>query len=245
MTIRILVLALIAIPTLAPAQALDPCAQTPQTCATLINTHATSRTRIPNTAVDVSIAITASDKDLPTVQRTLGAKSATLLNFLRAQQVQRLITTNISFQPDTRFEKNAPNKTVGYNGTLQISFRTSPDKAPDVLTGCLTNGANSIARTTFTPTEEEIDTARRQLSAEATKTAMAQAESIATAAGMHIASLRQINVDENQSLQSQMMFQPGAGLTIAEENASMPNTAAAAGQQVIAVAVNLVAAATH
>jgi len=39
------------------------------------------------------------------------------------------------------------------------------------------------------------------------------------------------------------MFQPGAGLTMAQEAVSLPDTEA--GDQVIAVTVNLVAAAGH
>jgi len=125
---RLVLASILLLPTLASAQALDPCAQSPQTCATLIDTHATARTRIPNTAVDVSLSIAFSDKDLPTVQRTIGAKSGTLLKYLRLQNVQRLITTNVTFEPETKLEKNAPNKTVGYNGSMTISFRTSPKK---------------------------------------------------------------------------------------------------------------------
>jgi len=239
--------AVLALRCFAHAQASDPCAQSPQTCATLINTHATSRMRIPNTVVDVFVGITVSDKDLPAVQRTLGTKSAALLKFLNAQQVQRLISNNVFFEPDSRYEKNGPIKTVGYNGVLRISFRTTPDKAADVLSGCLANGATSIDQTLFTPTEEELDAARRQLSAEATKTSVASADSIAAAAGMRVVSVRQINVSEDNFIMSSRAdrFSGGGLEQVAKVRAPMPNTETSAGEESLAITVNLVAAATH
>ena len=248
MTHRLVLASILLLPTLAAAQAADPCAQTPQTCATLINTHATARTRIPNTAVDVALSIVFNDKDLPTVQRTVGAKSEALLKYLRSQNVQRLITTNVSFKPEIKYEKSAPNKTVGYNGILRISFRTTPDKAPDVLTGVLSNGATSIDNTTFIPTEEEIAATRRQLSADATKTAMALADSIATAAGMHVISIRQINVDtdsdesrDNSARSNNYSVIMGAG----GGPQPTPDTETASGDRSLAITVDLVAAAAH
>src|ERR1017187_7738689 len=86
-------------------QGVDPCATAPASCATLIETHATSEMRIPNTAVDVSVGVSASGKDLPEVQRALADQSNKLLGYLQGQQVERLITTRVSFAPDTRDRK--------------------------------------------------------------------------------------------------------------------------------------------
>ena len=179
----------------ATAQSPDPCATAPQSCATLINTHSTAQTRIPNTAVDISIGITASGRDLPSVQRALAEKSSSLLAYLRAQKAQRLITTSVSFSPSIKPQKNAPDKTVGYDAASQLSFRTTPERAPDLLAGVLDHGANNIDSNTFTPTEEEVAAARATLSAEATRTAIAQAEAISKAAGMHVVAVRTINVE--------------------------------------------------
>ena len=178
----------------AQAQTPDPCATAPQTCATLINTQATARARIPNTAVDITVAITGSRADLPSIQRNLTTRSAILLAYLRDQHAERLTTVDISFTPDMRDQKNGPQKTVGYNGTMQISFRTTPAKSGEILAGVLTQGANNIQSTTFTPTELEIAAVRRQLSADATKTAVAQAEAVAQAAGLHVAAIRSIEI---------------------------------------------------
>ncbi|MCA1694823.1 MAG: hypothetical protein LC749_08870, partial [Actinobacteria bacterium] len=88
MKVGIAALAVLAWPGLVWAQAVDPCATAPASCATLIETHATSETRVANTAVDISVSVTASVKDMGEVQRTLATESNTLLAYLKAQKVE-------------------------------------------------------------------------------------------------------------------------------------------------------------
>jgi uncharacterized protein YggE len=218
----------------------DSCATAPASCATLITTRATSETRIPNTVVDVAVGVNASGKDLVDVQRALATQSNGLLAYLKGQKVDRLMTTNVSFSPDTRSQKNAPDKTVGYNGSEEVSFRSTPERAPDILAGVLTNGANEIDGTTFTPTEEEIADARKKLSEDATKTAIAQADAIARAAGMHVVAVRDINVDNG-------VVQPmprSRVMTFEAQIAAAPvPMQAASGDQQLSVTVNITAAA--
>ncbi len=217
----------------------DPCATAPASCATLITTRATSETRIANTAVDVTVGVNASGKDLADVQRALATQSNGLLAYLKGQKVDRLMTTNVSFSPDTRTQKNAPDKTVGYNGSEEVSFRTTPEKAPEILAGVLANGANEIDGTTFTPTEEEIADARKKLSEDATKTAIAQADAIARAAGMHVVAVRDINVDNGV-----VQPMPRAGRMFEAQVAAAPVAMqTASGDQQLSVTVNITAAA--
>jgi len=222
------------------AQAPDPCATAPATCATLIETHGTSEIRLPNTAVDIAVAVTATGKDMAEVQRTLTEKSNALLAYLRAQKVERLMTSRVWFAPQTRYDKNAPDKTVGYTGNSTLSFRTTPEKAGDLLAGVLTNGANEIQSTSFTPTEQEIDDARRKLSEQATRSAVEQADTIAKAAGMKVVSVRNISVNED-AMPRPMMF---AQMQAKAATASAPMDTSAGDQQ-LSVRVNITAAATH
>jgi uncharacterized protein YggE len=202
--------------------------------------------RIPNTAVDVSVGVSASGKDLPEVQRALADQSNKLLGYLQGQQVERLITTRVSFAPDTRGQRSGPDKTVGYDGSARISFRAKPEKVADILAGVLTNGANAIESTIFTPTEEEIAEARRHLSEDATKTAVAQADAIARAAGMKVVAVRNISVDSDNVLRAVSMdtlevngFIGGAGAPRA-----VP-VDTASGEDQLSIRVNITAAATR
>ena len=239
MTGRLVLIGFLTCSSIAFAQAPDPCATAPESCATLIATRATAETRIANTAVDVTVGMSASGAALADVQRTLATQANGLLAYLRGQKVERLITTNIAFSPDVRSQKNAPDKTVGYNGSEQVSFRTTPEKAPDILAGVLTNGANEIDSTSFTPTEQEIADARSRLAEQATKTAVGQAEAIARAAGEHVVAVRNINVDNG-------IFAPQPRVAMAqfEMKASAPvPMQAASGDQQLSVQVSVTAAA--
>ena len=228
------------------AQTPDPCATAPQSCATLIETHATSQMQIPNSVVDVVVGITAAGKDLPTVQRSLADKSSSLITYLRAQQVQRLITNRVNFSPETKFDRSGLDKTVGYGGSSKVSFRTVPDKVADILAGVLTNGASSIDSTIFTPTEQEIVEARRSLSADATRTAESQAAAIAAAAGMKVVSIRSINVDSNSDVgpvQARQLEINGYMGDVKDEATTPVETAS--GDKMLSIRVNVVAAASH
>ena len=231
---------MLALPVTLSAQAVDPCAQAPATCATLIETSATSQTRIPNTAVDISVSVVANGKDMAEVQRTLATNSNSLLAYLKSRQVERLITSRVSFAPETRYDKNGPDKTVGYTGTSSVSFRTTPEKAAELLAGVLINGANQIESSTFTPTEKEIADARRKLSEEATRTAMEQADAIARAANMHVVSVRHIGVND-EGVPRPIPISYGAMAKVA---AAVPMQTSA-GEQDLSVRVSITAAATH
>ena len=232
---------LLAVPAVLGQAAPDPCATAPQTCATLIDTQATAETRLPNTAADISVGITASDKDMPAVQRALAEKTATLLSYLRAQKAQRLITTSVSFSPQVKSQKNALDKTVGYDGSSQISFRTTPEKAAELLSGVLEHGANNISSTSFTPTEEEVAAARASLSGEATRTAIAQAYA-AKAAGLHVVAVRTINVDAA----APMMKRPLAYAAMEmRAGASPAPIETAAGDQALSMQVRVTVAAAR
>ena len=195
------------------------------------------------------MGVSASGRDLPEVQRLLADQSNKLLAYLKGQQVERLITVFVNFNPDTRSQKSAPDKTVGYDGSARVSFRAKPEKIADLLAGVLANGANAIRSTRFTATEEDIAVARRKLSEDATKTAIAQAEAIAQAAGMKVVTIRNVNVDNSPDLQLQLasltngVYVDGftGGLS---RNATSP-IQAAAGEDQLSVSVNITAAATR
>ena len=245
MSVRIVLIGLLACSSIGFAQTPDPCATAPQTCATLIETHATSEMRIPNTAVDVVVGVSASGKDLPEVQRALAEQSNKLVAYLKAQQVDRLITTRVSFAPDTRGQKSGPDKTVGYDGSARISFRAKPDKVADLLAGVLANGANTIESTIFTPTEEEIAAARRHLSEDATKTAVAQADAIAQAAGMKVVSIRNISVDSDNIFQQQETLATLQVNDFARDKSAPEPVNTASGEDQLSIRVNITAAATR
>ena len=159
-----------------------------------INLEATARKRLPNTAADVVLGIQVEGRNGDAVSSSLAQKSQTLVEYLKKQGVERLRTENVNFQPQVESPPNQPDKIVGYTGTANVSFRTTADKLGTVLSGSLDNGANTVSQTQFTPSESEIDAARRDLAIDATKTALARADAVAEAAGLRVVKVEAINV---------------------------------------------------
>ena len=201
--------------------------------AGIVSASAAAHRRIPNTVADISVGIQTQGTDVKTVSRDLAERSQSLLDWLRGQGAERLATDQISFQPQTHEEKNGQQKIVGYTGSTTVSFRTTPDKAGAILSGVLDHGANTIQQTTYSPSEEEQDKVRKELAQEATKTAVAQAEAVATAAGTHVIGVREVSVEPNG------IIRPMPMMRMAAVNGAMaaPPIAAEAGEQDISVNV--------
>jgi len=202
--------------------------------AGIVSTSATAHRRIPNTVVDISVGIQTQGTDVKSVSRDLADRSQTLLGWLHEQGAERLATDQISFQPQTHEEKNGQQKIVGYTGSTTVSFRTTPEKAGAILSGVLEHGANTIQQTSYAPSEDEQDKVRKDLAQEATKTAVAQAEAVAAAAGTHVIGVREVNVEPSGIVRPMPMMRMAMGA--AEKTVSMGTEA---GEQDISVNVSV------
>jgi hypothetical protein len=202
--------------------------------AGLVSTSATAHRRIPNTVADVSVGIQTQGADAASVSRDLAQRSQTLLEWLRGQGAERLATDQISFQPQTHEEKNGQQKIVGYTGSTTVSFRTTPEKVGAILSGVLDHGANTIQQTTYAPKEEEQDKVRKELAQEATRTAVAQGDAVAEAAGTHVIGVREVNVEPSGIIRPMPMMRMSMGAATKE----VP-MAGEAGEQDISVTVSI------
>ena len=203
--------------------------------AGLVSTSATAHRRIPNTVADVSVGIQTQGVDAASVSRDLAQRSQTLLEWLRGQGAERLATDQISFQPQTHEEKNGQQKIVGYTGSTTVSFRTTPEKVGAILSGVLDHGANTIQQTGYAPKEEEQDKVRKELAQEATRTAVAQGEAVADAAGTHVIGVREVNVEPGGGFRPIPMMRMQ---TLAAAPQAVP-IATEAGEQEISVTVSV------
>jgi uncharacterized protein len=204
--------------------------------AGLVSTSATAHRRIANTVADVSVGIQTQGADAASVSRDLAQRSQTLLEWLRGQGAERLATDQISFQPQTHEEKSGQQKIVGYTGSTNVSFRTTPEKVGAILSGVLDHGANTIQQTSYGPKEEEADKVRKELAQEATRTAVAQGEAVANAAGTHVIGVREVNVEPSGIIRPMMNRFVGGLNTMA---APAPAMGAEAGEQDISVTVSI------
>ena len=163
-----------------------------------ITTHATARTRLPNTVADVTLGIEARAGNVAAVHKALSEGAAPLLAYLRGAGVERLGTDQVTVNPETA--PNQPDRIAGYTGRMGVFFRVAADKLGDVLGGAMGKGVNSIDSTQLVPRESEVDAARQELAANAVKMALAQARVVAEAAGRHLGAVQQILVDPGLGL---------------------------------------------
>jgi uncharacterized protein YggE len=203
--------------------------------AGIVATTATAHRRVPNTVVDVSVGIQTQGQDAAAVSRDLAQRSQALLGWLRAQGAERLATEQVSFQPQTHEEKNGQQKIVGYTGSTTVSFRTTPAKVGEILSGVLEHGANTIQQTSYAPKEEEEDKVRKELAQEATKSAMEQAEAVAAAANTRVIGVREVNVQPNGFVRPMPMMRAQA----MSAGAASPAVGTEAGDQDISVNVSV------
>jgi uncharacterized protein YggE len=204
----------------------------------LIHTHAVAHTRLPNTVADGVVGITADGATVAVVSKALSERSQKLMGFLRGQHAERLSTDQISVNPKMHTPKGGPDVIVGYTGSINVRFRTTVEKSADLISGALANGANTLEQVSFSPREEEIETARKTLAVEATKTAMDQAKAVAEAAGERVVSVHDLVVDpDGSTLRPMPMMQRSMAFAM-DAKVAAP-VAVEAGDQEVNITVNV------
>lgn len=161
----------------------------------LVTVHATAHRRLPSTVADATVSIEVHGRDLRGTATQLGRQAQSLLAFLRTQSAERLRTEGTSFDPEIQEQRGQPDRIKGYTGRISVSFRTAPDQLPFVLAGCLDNGATALGPFGASAREEEVEAARRDMVAEATGAAVAQARTVANTAGQKVAGIELAEVD--------------------------------------------------
>ncbi len=115
-----------------------------------------------------------------------------------------------------------PDRITGYTGRTTVTFRTTPDRLPVLLAGCLDHGANSASQAGSSPREEEVEQARQELAAEAARTALAQASTVALAIGTRVTGVLQVDVDPLGEADPRPMMQPAMAMRAARPGAPVP-----------------------
>jgi len=156
---------------------------------------AEARRRLPATVSDAAVTVEVHGRDLRAAAAALAGRSGTLLAFLRAQGVERLRSEATEFEPEVQEGRSGPDRIRGYAGRATVTFRTTPDRLPALLSGSLENGATGLLQSGSLPREEEVEAARQELAAEATRTALARARAVAAAAGERVAGVQRIELD--------------------------------------------------
>ncbi|MFT8243550.1 SIMPL domain-containing protein [Roseomonas sp. BN140053] len=222
---------LAAFPASLPALGQTP---SPTEAGGVIAVGAEARRRLPATVSDAAVTIEVHGRDIRATATALAQRSQTLLTFLRAQGAERLRTEETGFEPELQEVRGQPDRIKGYTGRGTVSFRTLPDRLPILLSGSLENGATGLSQSGSLPREEEVEAARQELAAEATRTALARARAVAAAADARVAGVGRIEVDPS-GLPSP--FGDPVAMRMERARAPVPAMASAAGEAEVSVRV--------
>lgn len=211
-------------------------AQAPAETPGALVLEAEARRRLPSTVSDAQVTVEIRGRDLRSTATALAQRAQGVIGFLQAQGAERLRTEASDFEPDVQLVRNGPDRIVGYAGRSLISFRTTPERLPFLLSGSLENGASSMRQSGSTPRETELQVAREELAAEATRLAVGQARAIAAAGGARLGPIRRLELNPREATDA-----PPADAQLASPRLvrAIPPLASAAGEQEVVVRVRV------
>jgi uncharacterized protein len=134
---------------------------------------------IPTTLSQIRLAIESTGKTPENAQQEAAKQSTQVMNYLKAQQVDKLQTTGINLNPTYTYPSGGGNpKIVGYTATNSISFRVITDRAGKILDNAVTKGATRIDGVSFVASDRAIEVAQIQALKQATQDAQRQADAV-------------------------------------------------------------------
>lgn len=150
-----------------------------QTALKTLSVTGQGKISIPATLAQVNLGVEVQGKTAETVQKEVAARSQAVVDFLKAQKVEKLQTAGIRLNPNYDYANNQQ-KMVGYTGTNTVQFRIETAKAGNLLDKAVAAGATRIDSVSFVATDDAIAKAQQEAIAAATQAAKRQAEAALT-----------------------------------------------------------------
>ncbi len=201
---------------------------------------------VPDVAAFTFSVVTEGGKDLGSLQTQNTTAMNKAINFVKSEGVaaKDIQTSGYTISPRYQYSNCSaytgivcpPPTIVGYTVTQNVSVKVRDfSKIGDILSGVVTNGANTVSSLNFTiddPTAVQAE-ARSQ----AITKAEAQAQEIAQEAGFTVGRLLSVNEYNNTPQPVYAMNQ--AAKTLSAAGASAPSPAIEAGSEEVHVSVTL------
>lgn len=201
---------------------------------------------IPDVASFSFTVITEGGKDLATLQTQNTEKTNKAINFLKAQSIEAKDIKTSSYDVQPRYQYSncgviasgsvcPPPTIVGYTISQSVSVKVRDlKKAGDILSGVVTNGANSVSQLNFTLDDPE--SAKTAARIEGFNKAKAKAEEIANEGGFKLGRLVSVSIGDAGA---PIYYGMGGGMTASYEKSVAPAPAIEAGSQDVKVNVTL------
>lgn len=202
---------------------------------------------VPDVAQFTFSVITEGGTDIPAIQKDNTAKTNTIIDFVKSQNIDSkdIETQNYSIDPryqtyncvtplygmgatvapigastgSSSIKPCPPAKIVGYTITQTISVKVRDfSKTGTIISGVTEKGANSVSQLSFSV--DNPDTYKNQARAEAIKKAQDKAQAIASETGFKIGKL--ISIDDNSYYPIYAAMGKGGASTLESNAASAP-----------------------
>jgi uncharacterized protein len=149
--------------------------------------------------VTIRLAIESTGKTPDSAQQEAAKRSAQVMNYLKAQQVDKLQTTGINLNPTYTYPTGGNPKIVGYTATNSISFRVITDRAGKILDAAVNKGATRIDGVSFVASDRAIEVAQIQALKQATQDAQRQADAVLETLNLKRKEVIGIQINSNSS----------------------------------------------
>lgn len=191
MNLRILLLCL---PAGLWAALANPSAGQPDGERQVLTVSATGVERIPATVADIRMGIEERASTDEEARERMAARSSQLLEFLRAEGVERLETQGLRLHPIYDYTRG-DREVVGYQAVTVVRFRTEAGTAGFLVDEAIGQGANQIQDLVFTAPEDQVEEARQQALRKATRVALERAEAVLGELGLEWQTILRIRIE--------------------------------------------------
>jgi uncharacterized protein len=192
---------------------------------------------IPTTISQIRLAIESSGKTPTAAQQEAARRSTQVMNYLKAQQVDKLQTTGINLNPTYNYPSNGKPQIVGYTANNSISFQVTTDLAGKILDAAVKNGASRIDGVNFVASDKAISTAQIQALKQATQDAQMQADAVLETLSLKRKEVIGIQITSASAPVPVQMQQ--AMKSVAPQGRDAPDTPVVGGEQQVEASVTL------
>lgn len=145
----------------------------------------------------IRLGVEVKGKTAEQVQTDIANRSASVVEFLKGQNVDKLTTTGINLQPEYDYN-NGDRRLIGYIATNTVSFEVPTEQAGSIMDESVKAGATRIDGISFRATDAALKAAETIALQEAATDARAQADAVLSALGLSAKEVVQIQVNGSQ-----------------------------------------------
>jgi uncharacterized protein YggE len=208
----------------------------------ILTVSAQSSVEIPTTHARITIMIEAREKTPKEAQSSIARRSNPVLDFLKAEEVEKLQTSGLSLTPIFERHPKRPDtwssqsEIVGYSAQWTTSFEVTVERAGEIADEVVEKGADRISSFQLKATDEAVEAARNKALSQAAQQARDRGIAVLESLGYALKEVTRIQVQDHGPVYPMRAMRAEA-MSMAADAA--PPTAIEGGMQQIPGSVSL------